>query len=686
MFGISRQAVEKRAKRESWLPRPRVGRGGGNEWLVSSMPEATRKQVADALTSSLCDASAIDFETCPAAPPSDPGHFRTWQRDVRDARLAILQEIQRLAVAEGVLAAERRFSQLSQAEQLAPRWQELVATANNRQGERIGVSASTLRGWRRTMHQNGTDALAPRPPVTNKPAVPDWLPQFLDYYRRPTKPSISWCHEQLQGQCPDLPSLRAVQCKIASLGVVVASQGRRGPREMRNLLAFVKRDFSELRPGDVYTADGTTFDAEVCHPSHGKPFRPEIISILDVATRRCVGWSVGLAEGEWLVADAIRVAVEGCGIPAIFYVDNGCGFKNQYLQGPGVGVLTRLGTTTQHSIPYRSQSRGVIEAFQKYWNRCAKELPAYVGRDMDKEVRQAMFKRSRKDVRDTGTTKVMLTWEQFVAWMELKVAQYNARPHSALPKIADPSTGRKRNRTPAEQWEYLAPQTEIFHLSELEAADMFRPYEQCPVNRCVLKLHNREYYAKELELHHGEDVLVGYDIHDARRVWVRDLDQRLICTAELDGHSRAYFPQTMVDDARERRAKGRLARIARKEDEILAELHGARPVIEAAPFTPEQAARQAALEAELAPQPAQASTPALPEPATTKVIQMPKPPAPETAETRFLRARDLEERIERGEQVDPRQAVWLGGYQQLPEYKARRSLLEQFGEAALATL
>jgi putative transposase len=68
---------------------------------------------------------------------------------------------------------------------------------------------------------------------------------------------------------------------------------------MKNIKPFVRRDISQLQPNDVWTADGHTFDAEVQHPMHGRPFRPEITAIIDVATRRIIGWSVGLAESVW---------------------------------------------------------------------------------------------------------------------------------------------------------------------------------------------------------------------------------------------------------------------------------------------------------------------------------------------------------------------------------------------------
>ena len=50
--GVSVKSVLARAERECWQFRLRSGRGGGKEWLVASMPEATRIQIAKAVAES----------------------------------------------------------------------------------------------------------------------------------------------------------------------------------------------------------------------------------------------------------------------------------------------------------------------------------------------------------------------------------------------------------------------------------------------------------------------------------------------------------------------------------------------------------------------------------------------------------------------------------------------------------
>lgn len=61
--------------------------------------------------------------------------------------------------------------------------------------------------------------------------------------------------------------------------------------KLKARLGFTRRTTEGMEPGTVYTADGKTFDASVAHPVSGRPFRPEITTVIDVATRRVVGWA-----------------------------------------------------------------------------------------------------------------------------------------------------------------------------------------------------------------------------------------------------------------------------------------------------------------------------------------------------------------------------------------------------------
>ena len=136
-----------------------------------------------------------------------------------------------------------------------------------------------------------------------------------------------------------VPSYAAAWRFLQRLDGVERHHGRLGPRALRNLRPYRQRDASGLWPLEVVSMDGHTFDAEVAHPFHGQPFRPEITSAIDIATRRLVGWSVALAESALAVLDAVRHTVQTAGIPAVLYVDNGSGYHNALMEQQAIGFM-----------------------------------------------------------------------------------------------------------------------------------------------------------------------------------------------------------------------------------------------------------------------------------------------------------------------------------------------------------
>ncbi len=613
------RAIQLRAQRENWKHQPRPGKGGGKEYALKSLPQITQDhliQLAIAQVPTLpapaqpvADSQPVET-TEPAQPlavapgstaltlavptPGCTGDLKDWQRKRMEARLAILCELDRLADVLGGEKAVRALLAQAEQGQLPPELQRLVPVANGKPGQNGGrtLSRRTLYRWLAD-RKSGHLALAPKP--TERQHVPAWVAPLLALYQRPTKPSLFWCMEELPKHLPagvTAPSYWAANRFLKKLGNVEIERGRRGARDLRNLQPFRRRDTSRLWPGDIYTMDGHSFDAEIRHPQHGRPFRPELTTCLDVATRLAVGWSIALAESGWAVLDALRHACVSRGIPAILYVDNGSGYCNALMDDAATGLLSRLAITKSTSIPYNSQARGLIErSHQSLWIRAAKTLPTYMGDPMDKEARNKVYKLTRKDIREQGASPLLMPWREFLAWAESHVTAYNARPHRGLPKIRDEQTGKVRHQSPNEAWATaIAEGWEPVEVLPAEANDLFRPYRVGKTIRGEVSLFGNTYFSARLAEHTGDTVQIGYDIHDASRVWIRDRNHRLLCIAEFEANRSSYAPVTAIDEAAARRAKGRLSRLDRQIDEIEAEHAGltSRHLPHPAPVTAEE--------------------------------------------------------------------------------------------------
>lgn len=585
------------------------------------------------------------------------------QRLERDARSGVLAAVRRLQTDTGCSLKAALTTLLTSArggrlDELLDRMLLVARDPRGRSGDGY-PSVRTLQRWL------GAADLAPRRRRAAM-AVPAWAQTFLREYQQPQKPSVQAAYEAACRQWDGEPfSVHQARRLLGTLGTVTRERGRMGPRELKNIQPFIRRDFSLLTPNDVWSADGHTFDAEVQHPLHGRPFRPEITTFVDIATRRAVGWSVDLAESATAVADSLRYAVERYGIPAIIYVDNGSGYRNAYMNGQArrictdlqgdaaLGLMGRMHSTLQHSLPYNSQARGVIERLhQTLWVAGAKELPSYMGAAMDREARLEQFRLTRKALRQGGAMPLM-PWDLFVEWVQQRIDWYNARPHRSL-----------KGLSPDTVWASHAARGWIPEvLTADEIATLFRPRVVRVLQRAEIRLFGNIYFARELEEFHGLEAHIAYDIHDASRVWVYAPDGRLICTAAVNGNSRHYFPVPVVEQARQRRAKGRLARVDAKRDEILAELRGG-PALAAPEAAQIVIAGRVIDPAALAQRAAVLEAAVLPEAAPTQNR------SERSAADNYADWLALDARITAGEKVSDADARWHRTYPNSAQYRA----------------
>ena len=552
-----------RANREAWPFEETAVRGGMKRlYPLATLPKDVRAALQKTAITAALPVITNEVAT-PIVLQAPEAMLTDSQRLERDARLGVRAAIQR-AMVDGHCSQEAAMTALlhnAHTGLLDPVTINMLRLARDRRG-RAGDGYPSIRTLKRWL---AAADLAPKQRHQDM-AVPAWARAFLSVYQQPQKPTVESAYRQFCAAVPaaSRPSIHQVRRFIARLGTVTRERGRMGDRELKNIQPFVRRDFSHLEPNDVWSADGHTFDAEVQHPFHGRPFRPEITTFVDIGTRRAVGWSVDLAESSMAVADALRSGVERYGVPALIYVDNGSGYRNAFMQDDATGLVGRIGATMTHSLPYNSQARGVIERLhQTLWVDGSKLLPSYMGAAMDREARLQQFKLTRKALKAGGVMPLM-PWDLFVAWCEQRIAEYNARGHRSL-----------KNVSPDLAWKAFEARGWTAHTIDAEQlATLFRPRVTRTLARAEIRLFNNLYFARELEEFHGLEAHIAYDIHDASRIWVYLPDGRLVCEAEVNGNRKHYFPVPVIEQARQKRAEGRLARVDAKRDEILEELNG----------------------------------------------------------------------------------------------------------------
>lgn len=616
------------------LVRRRSGRGGGLEISVAALPPAARAELdrrahrAVEVPAPVVDLAAEHEANKRQIAVITIGHLTARQRAVMEARAAVLLAIE--AQGLGRSNAVARFLESLKHRTASIDVVAIVARANDKpnSAKPARISRATIYEWFKAREELGLAGLAPA--VTRqKSDLPVWFDDFLRHYAKPSKPSVAEALRNFNKTLPAgaaRPTEAAVRRCLKKMPQLERLKGRAGKLALRAKLAYTARDASDLLPTSVYVADGKTYPAEIAHPIHGQPFRPELSTIEDVATRRIVGWSAALDENTFGVIDALRRACAFGGVPAIFYTDRGPGYKNKAMNAPLTGFLARAGITPMHALPYNSQAKGNVERLNQLYNASAKNLPTYVGKDMDKEAKLVVFKTTRRDLAVTGTSRLLPGWDAFLDHVEETIQTYNDRPHSELPRFRDPQLGRTRHMTPNEAWAAKLAGFAPILPDEAELDDMFRPYVVRRTRRALVDWLGNSYFAMALEPYDGQDVIVGYDIRDAGRVWVREIEEvdgervpgRLIAIAAFEGHKTRYVPVAYEQAAIERRAKGRLGRLNRKIGVVEAEL---RPTLTLSPAPPA---------IEIAP--TRAMTPAASlAPAANDPVSRPPAPAPASA-------------------------------------------------------
>lgn len=608
----TKRGVNAIATREGWRDlgpehaRKRTGRGGGWEYHVNCLPDEARiaweRRQAALVAETTTQVRAKTEEKQMSCAQQD---INARRRAVMEARAAVLREIDRRAVvndcsrrqailsfvedatADAALRAEGRTDMCV----LTGALFDMACRANDRGKLAKPASKSQIYEWFKSAETKGVVALAPA--ATRTKADFDtqypWFADFLRHYARPQSPSMQKALGKMEGDVPSYDQVRrALKALQGTDRHLQAHSGREGPLALKARLMFKRRTLEGMEPTVLYTADGKTFDAEIGHPIHGQPFRPEITTVLDIVTRKIVGWSVDLAENKRAVSDALRHACVSHGIPAIFYTDRGPGYRNEEMDHKTLGLCARLGITTTHSLPYNSQARGAIERVNgSVWNAAAKEFATYIGPDMDREAKQLVHKATRRDLKRVGASRLLPTFEEFLAAVEAQVAAYNASLHSGL-RVRDEETGRMRKASPNEVWaEFETNGFDHFPVEPAEADELFRPHVKRRTRRGEVEWLKNHYAHEALEPYNGMDVLVGYDIHDGQRVWVRELEMldgephpgKLICVADFWHNKTRYVPASYEQDAREKRVQGQLRRLDEKKARAEADLRA--PLIEA---------------------------------------------------------------------------------------------------------
>lgn len=425
------------------------------------------------------------------------------------------------------------------------------------------ASSRTIKRWF-DLEKTGSTAAKKR---AKDMTIPTWAAQFFACWRPKQGQTVAAAYKIFEAEWVEgeIPSEHAVRRFLKKLPPEMLYRLQHSGAALKAKMPYVDRDWTVFDTGECWVGDGHGMKMKVAHPDHGQPIKPEVTLVMDARSRKVVGWSVSFAENVLAVADAIRHGATNHPLPLIYYSDNGAGETGKMLDAPVVGMFGRLGIDHQTGIPGNPQGRGLIERlWQTLTIPLARKFPTFHGSGTDQETLRLATRditralNAAKNSDEVSKIPNLVSWRDFIAELEAAIEDYNANHrHSALPKR------NGRHLTPNEFWLANPPKAGVV-IEEAELRELFRPHVIRTARRGKVPLWNNSYFSKDLMLVDGQEVQVGYDIHDAERVVIRTLEGVFVCEAEFEGNKVDAFPVPFIDKLRDARADGIVKRAEKK--------------------------------------------------------------------------------------------------------------------------
>ena len=544
-FEVSVKNAIKRARREGWQSRPHAGRGGGHEWLVSSMPEATRLALAARVCTSQHQPEPCRLSTASgtAAPEMSPVNERRGAPDEAGAATSLLTlkgaAKKRAEARAAVVLAARAFTvnvRLAYTRALdafAQRYNAGEISVEPWVREALPeVCRSSLMRWDSRARKEGAASLAGnygrhrkgKGVIDSQEMVENII---LGMFARNPHASARVIHEQMQalahkGAQIEIPSLRRVQAWLAewkrqneSVAIFITA-----PDRWRGRLQSAAGDAYELitKYNQRWEYDGTPADLML---NDGK--RYTIVGIINVYSRELKLEVAERSTGR-TVANLTRRCLLDWGVPDEAVTDNGKEFVGTHMQG----LFLDLGIMPTILPPFRPDLKPAIErVFRSFSHHLLTLCPCYVGHNVAtrQEIREReTFAKRLMDKKEPQELSMGISPDELQEFCDdWCKSVYGHRVHSEL-----------KGKTP---WQMRQEYTgEIRRIEDMRALDvLLTPLATDGGWRTVGKKGIRAaagyYDHAALGPYVGQRVQVRVNTKDKRHAYVFDENGQFICQA-----------------------------------------------------------------------------------------------------------------------------------------------------------
>lgn len=542
----SKRHINERAREERWalkvdddgapLARRRAGRGGGIEYHVSVLPAAAR--VALAGSGMVLDGVA---EQHPIA-ANDEVASPAWQWFDRQTEKVKAEGRRRLVIVTNICDLEA--AGLSRSAAVAE-----IASEHD-------VSTSTLWSWLRLIAGlNQTDwlpALAPQRKGGGCEADVDaeiWT-VFKSDYLRLEKPTLSSCYRRAESLAISrgvaIPIMKTFQRKLErEVDPRVIILLRDGNEALRRSMPPQRRTVSALHAMELVNIDGHKFD--VFARDGDVVFRPMMIAIQDVMSRKILAWRIGEVESAIQTRLTFADLFRNWGIPKGCLLDNGRAFASKWITGGALtrfrfkireedptGLLPALGINPHWATPYRGQSKPIERGFRDLCDTVARH-PAMAG----------AYTGNSPAAKPENHGSRAIPIKEFRAHVAEGIAAHNAQRG----RRTEMGNGRSFDDVFAES--YASAPIGKATPEQLRLALLAGENRRVDRRTGAIEMLGNRYWTDELRDHYGQIVTVRFDPDDLHQpIHVYDLAGRYICSPDI-------IEDTGFQDVAAAKARGR---------------------------------------------------------------------------------------------------------------------------------
>jgi transposase InsO family protein len=290
-----------------------------------------------------------------------------------------------------------------------------------------------------------------------------------------------------------------------------------------NLLAHAVRNVTPY-PANVWMIDGTPIQFFCWNETRTKVIRLNLFAIIDVCTRKIVGFDMAYSEDRFNILKALKLAVLSEGhLPAEIVSDNFSANKTEEIKDIKT-QMENMGVNWRFSRLNNPQDKSYIERFFGAFQSVECALyDDYIGEGITSKRLNA--RPSREYLEEVAKKKGYPTFNEMKDRIGLMIAKYNERELS-------------KTQSPNEKYKSL-PKPNMVEMDATKTALMFWNKTTYTVKRGMVKItvrkveHSYEIYNHDLKMYlQNKKVLVRYDENELDRVILFDEFDKVICEVQ----------------------------------------------------------------------------------------------------------------------------------------------------------